>query len=121
MQFTVQESGGVKYALVEDQSEVMVTAQDALDLAAEALYQACECALIPKAKINEAFFDLRTGLAGEILQKFTNFRFRVAIIGDFGGYASKALQDFIYESNNRGKVLFVPTAEEALAIFAKSR
>ena len=32
---------------------------------------------------------------------------KLAIIGDFSGYTSKPLRDFIYESNNGNQVFFV--------------
>ncbi|WP_083996437.1 DUF4180 domain-containing protein [Desulfosporosinus acididurans] len=57
-------------------------------------------------EIFEDFFDLKTKLAGEILQKFVNYHVRIAIVGDFSGYKSKSLKDFIYESNNGKDVFF---------------
>ena len=40
-------------------------------------------------------------MAGEILQKFSNYRVRLAIVGDFTPYSSKSIKDFIYESNKK--------------------
>ncbi len=51
------------------------------------------------------FFILSSGLAGDVLQKFVNYRFRIAVYCDFSKYASKPLKDFIRESN-RGKDVF---------------
>jgi len=56
---------------------------------------------------------LKTGLAGEILQKFSNYYVELAIVGDFSKYSSKNLQDFIYESNKVGRINFVSSVEEA--------
>ena len=53
-------------------------------------------------------------MAGEILQKFSNYRMRLVIVGDFSALESKSLRDFIYESNKGKLVGFVSTAEEAL-------
>ena len=36
--------------------------------------------LIDESQLGPDFFDLRTGLAGEVLQKFTNYRVRLAIV-----------------------------------------
>jgi len=52
---------------------------------------------VHKAAITEEFFDLSTSIAGEVAQKFVNYGFKLAIIGDFSGYASKSLHDYIYE------------------------
>jgi hypothetical protein len=70
--------------------------------------------VIHKENLNESFFDLRSGLAGEILQKVANYRLRLGIVGDYSGYDSKSLRDFIYESNKSNKIVFVGTVEEAL-------
>ena len=75
--------------------------------------------IIHSATLTGSFFDLKTGIAGEILQKFSNYRMRLAIIGDFANVRSKALRDFIRESNTRGTINFVETAEEALSRLEK--
>ena len=54
-------------------------------------------------------------VAGEVLQKFVNYKMRLAIVGDFSHYTSKPLRDFICESNKGSQVGFWPTEEEALA------
>jgi len=63
--------------------------------------------------INPDFFDLKTGFAGEILQKFSNYKVKLAIIGDFSSFTSKSLRDFILESNKHGHINFVSTIDEA--------
>jgi hypothetical protein len=59
----------------------------------------CSSIIIKKENIIDAFFDLKTGIAGDILQKFSNYGMRMAITGDFCNVKSKSLHDFIYESN----------------------
>lgn len=66
-----------------------------------------------------AFYDLKTGLAGAILQKIVNYRLRLAIVGDFSVYKSQALQAFLYECNKGRHIAFLPTEEEAIALFEK--
>ena len=65
--------------------------------------------VIPVSRLAPDFFKLSTGLAGAVLQKCTNYSFRVAIVGDISAYTEKSapLRDFIYESNKRGDVRFV--------------
>ena len=70
--------------------------------------------VIHKACIDESFFDLRSGLAGEVLQKVVNYSRQLGIVGDFSGYKSKSLHDFIYESNKSNTVVFVNTLDDAL-------
>ena len=70
---------------------------------------------IEKSAVAPEFFILSHGLAGEVLQKFINYRAKIAIFGDFSGYTSKPLHDFLYESNRGRDVFFVPTREEVVA------
>jgi hypothetical protein len=71
---------------------------------------------VDKANIAGEFFNLKTGFAGEVLQKVSNYRKRLVILGDFEKVESKSLRDFIYESNRTGKVLFVDTLEKAVKL-----
>ncbi len=70
--------------------------------------------IINKEAIVEDFFILSTRLAGEILQKFITYQFKLAIVGDFSGYTSKPLKDFIYESNHGKDIFFVSSEKEAI-------
>lgn len=73
--------------------------------------------IIKKENMNPEFFDLHTGLAGEILQKISNYQKRLAIVGDYSNLKSKSLIAFIYESNKTKQVIFVDSVEKALEIF----
>jgi len=90
------------------------SSEEILDLIAEAGYQDCIALILHCESLHEDFFDLKTGLAGEILQKFSNYRMKLSVIGDFSGYGGKSLKDFIRESNRTGIITFVESLEEAL-------
>lgn len=94
---------------------VIQTAEDGTQLLADLYYQEFDLIIIRSGHLNPAFFDLKSGLAGEILQKCSNFRVRLSIVGDFRAFASKSLQDFIYESNKGKLVNFVETVAAALS------
>lgn len=113
------EQNGCLVALAEG-SERVGDAQAALDLIANASYAGCVGVIVGRERFREAFFDLRTGLAGEILQKFSNYRMRLAIVGDFGGHPSRALRDFIRECNRGRQVFFAPDQAAALAALCGS-
>jgi hypothetical protein len=58
--------------------------QDLLDLFATASYKYdCGGLIVQKESLIEDFFDLRTGVAGELLQKCSNYRVPFAVVGDF--------------------------------------
>ncbi|GAB1474466.1 DUF4180 domain-containing protein [Bacteroidota bacterium] len=97
--------------------ELLITcSQDGLDIMGELYYEGFDKIIIHSYNITEEFFDLKNGMAGEILQKFSNYRIKLAIVGDFSGYTKKSIRDFIRESNNTGHINFVGTLEEALAL-----
>jgi hypothetical protein len=96
-----------------DKSVPVRTVGDLLDLMANA---ESETLAIHKESLNPDFFDLKTGLAGEMLQKISNYRRRLIIIGDYVDIASKSLRDFIYESNKTGKVIFSEDIEKAVKL-----
>lgn len=102
-------------ALVESPAPLITDPQSALDLLATIKYETgCAQCIVEKSAITEEFFDLSTRLAGEVLQKFTNYHMQMAILGDFSAYPSTALRDFIRESNRGRHFFFVPTREEAV-------
>lgn len=108
-------ANGVEIAVVESGEPLITDVQSALDLVATVRYETdCERIVINKAAIDEPFFDLKTRLAGEVLQKFINYRTKLAIVGDFAVYSSKSLKDFIYECNNGNDFFFLPTEEQAV-------
>jgi hypothetical protein len=102
-------------ALIITDEIVIKDTQSALDLIASAQYENdCDKLIVYKSCVADNFFVLSTGIAGEILQKFINYRKKIAIVGDYSKYTSKPLKDFIYESNNGNSIYFVPSLEEAL-------
>ena len=107
-------SNGIKIAEIQPGSDLIANPDEMLDIMVRAGYMDCSRLVISAETLHKDFFDLKTGLAGEILQKYSNYRMRLAIIGDFTHFRSKSLKDFMRESNNRGVICFVKTLDEAL-------
>ena len=99
---------------VISQAPVITTIEDGIDLLGNVYYQGFDAVILHEKDIATRFFDLKTQMAGEILQKFSNYRIPLIIVGDFGKYESKSLQDFIRESNQGKQVSFVASVEEAI-------
>ena len=89
-------------------------ASDGSDIMGELYFAGSDRIIIHEKNLAAAFFDLKTGIAGEILQKFSNYRMRLAIVGDFGKYESESLKAFISESNRGKEVNFVASRDEAI-------
>jgi hypothetical protein len=115
MKITKLKENDVEIAVVSS-SEILITdVQSALDFIATLNFEAgCDCIILNKSAICEDFFNLKTRLAGEILQKFINYHIKIAIVGDFSVYSSKSLQDFIYESNNGKDLFFLANEKQAV-------
>ncbi|MDM5427927.1 DUF4180 domain-containing protein [Bacillus mycoides] len=107
--------GGMNIAVVRNDTVLISDVQSALDLMATVQYEADSKRIaINKSLISESFFDLKTRLAGDILQKFINYSVKIAIIGDFSMYTSKSLKDFIYECNKGKDVFLLATEQQAI-------
>jgi hypothetical protein len=105
---------GYQYALIETDCAVITDTQTALDSLAQARAQmGCDRMAIPREAFDEAFFKLRTGLLGEVLQKFVNYQMRLAIYGDFSREKSQPLRDFMLESNRGRQAFFAPDEDKA--------
>lgn len=106
---------GKKIAVLSSAELAITDVQSALDLIMTVRYETgAEGIVINKEALTEKFFVLSSGFAGEILQKFVNYRVKFAVYGNFTGYTSKPLKDFIYESNQGKDVFFADTKEKAL-------
>ena len=101
------------HTLAEVTGASIQNAQEALEILINCAYQGAEKIIIHANQLMPDFFDLKSGIAGEILQKVSTYQLRLAIVGDFSQYSSKSLRDFIFESNKVGRVNFVSSVEEA--------
>lgn len=105
----------IDIAIIQSDELLLYDINSALDFIATVNYETeCRNIAINKESIAEDFFNLSSGLAGEILQKFVNYNIKFAIVGDFSKYSSKALKDFIYECNSGKSIFFVPAKQEAI-------
>jgi hypothetical protein len=90
------------------------TDQDAADLVGEALGAGASVVVIPVSRLAGDFFQLRTGVAGAIAQKFVNYRLRLAVVGDISQFTAEsgALRDFVTESNRGAQLWFLDAPED---------
>ena len=119
MKIATLKQNNIEIAVVKSDEVLVRDVQSALDFMATIKYQTgCNHIILAKAAICEDFFDLKTKLAGDILQKFVNYHIKVAIVGDFSSYTSNSLKDFIYESNQGKDVFFLANEAQAAEKFA---
>ncbi|WP_316765263.1 DUF4180 domain-containing protein [Pedobacter frigiditerrae] len=101
-------------AEVTSEDIIINSVEDGLDLLGNLYYDGFDKIIVYEKNITPNFFDLKTGIAGEILQKFSNYRVPLAIIGNFEKYESKSIKDFIFESNKSKHINFVKSLTDAL-------
>jgi len=106
-----REIENVVVAELADEDLLINEVQEMLDLMGDCGVNNCYSIILNEKNINPDFFRLHTGFAGEILQKFSTYGFKLAIVGDFSKYTSKNLQDFIRESNKGNRVFFVENSD----------
>jgi hypothetical protein len=111
---------GATIAQITVDELIINNAEDGLDLLGNLYYQGFDKIIIHQQNITPDFFILKNGLAGEILQKFSNFRVRLAIVGDFSIFTSKSIKDFIFESNKGRHISFVSSLDEAINVLSKN-
>ncbi|WP_314812498.1 DUF4180 domain-containing protein [Porphyromonas endodontalis] len=96
-----------KVAEIITDKVILRSTEDGLDLLGNLYYQGFDKIIIHEKNITPEFFDLRTKIAGEILQKFAQYQMPLIIVGDFSKYKSKSLNDFIFESNKSQQINFI--------------
>ena len=81
----------------------------ALDLMGRLWGLEADWVAVPSSLLGEDFLHLRTGVLGAVVQKFVNYRLRLAVVGDIteAVAASDALRDFVGEANAGAHVWFV--------------
>lgn len=121
MEIQVLEKNRVRMARITCEHVLINAVDDALDLMATIRCQTgCSRIILDSTALTVQFFDLKTRLAGEVLQKFSTYQMKLAIIGDFLHVSSKSLRDFIYESNTGRDIFFVASEAQAVSRLAGS-
>ncbi|MGC4771877.1 DUF4180 domain-containing protein [Micromonospora sp. DT44] len=105
----MQQREGVPVLVCDPAGPPIATEQDALDLIGAAFLGA-QVVAVPADRLDERFFSLGTRFAGDVMQKFVNYRLRLAVVGDISTQlaGSSALRALVHESNRGEQIWFVP-------------
>jgi hypothetical protein len=114
---------GCRVLCYAGEGRALASADDALDVISAAMGGRTDLVWIPVEHLDPRFFDLSTGVAGVILQKLVNYGLRVAVLGDIAPALreSKALRDFVRESNRGRQIWFVASEAELAERLGASR
>jgi hypothetical protein len=100
---------GIRTLFCDPNGPIIRSDRDAIDLVGAALSERCSLVVLPVERLSDAFFQLKSRILGEVIQKFVNYELRLAILGDIDRHlqASRALRDFVYEINCGRQIWFV--------------
>ena len=113
------QTDGLTFLEIHSEEQFINNVQDVLNLFGELYGQYYDGIILYERNITPDFFDLQTKLAGEILQKFSNYRIRLVIVGDWSKYTSRSLEAFITESNRGKTVNFSSSPTEAVKLLSR--
>lgn len=115
MEIVIFENKGMQIAEVLGNPNSLKGVQAVHDLIGELAFNHKVTRVLADRKlVDESFFDLRSGFAGELAQKFTNYRMKLAVLGDFNWIESLAMKAFIHESNLGNTLRFIKDRNRAL-------
>jgi hypothetical protein len=105
----IEEMSGTRVLFIDDDGPPISTNEDASDLISSAWSAHVDFVVVPVHRLDPKFFQLDTLFAGDVLQKFVNYRIRLTVVGDIRRFVaqSQALRDFVWESNRGDHVWFV--------------
>jgi len=111
---TVRDLHGIRVLITAADGPKLASESDSQTFLSAAWEHDAAMVAIPVSRLDAAFFQLSTRLAGAVLQKFVNYRVRLAVIGDVSEWsaASNALRDFIVEANRGRSTWFVADIDE---------
>lgn len=114
MSYAVQQVYDQRLVVFAEAGPMLKSENDVCLFIAPAFEHEAGMIALPVSRLDAAFFQLRSGMAGAVLQKFINYRLRVALLGDITPWLaqSNALQDFVHEANRGEQVWFLPSLAE---------
>ncbi len=102
------------FAEIQSDKELISSVEMGGDLLADVYYQGFDKMILYVHHLSSKFFDLKTGFAGELLQKFANFRMQLFIVGDVAPFSNRRFDEFMIECNKGNQVNFANDLVEVL-------
>ncbi|MFC5060601.1 DUF4180 domain-containing protein [Actinomycetospora atypica] len=100
---------GLRVLTVAAEGPAIQDEASALDVVGDAFGAEAEVVIVPVERLGAAFFELRSGVAGAVVQKFVTYRLRLVVVGDpaHHGPTSGPVDDWIREANRGRDLWFV--------------
>lgn len=94
--------------------EQFQSTKDFLDFVVAYAVPGCTNVLLNQSDLAADFFDLKSGFAGELMQKCSTYHIRLAVVVDFDNIVSERFHELMYESNKGNLVHFYSDTEAAI-------
>lgn len=113
MNYKVVEKDKLKYIECDFSETPLKSEKDALDIIATCMENNANMAIVKEKAFSKDFFNLRTGLAGMILQKFINYQIKVASIIENEDKFNDRFKEMVLEANKGNDFRVFKTITEA--------
>ncbi|WP_340610287.1 DUF4180 domain-containing protein [Xenorhabdus bharatensis] len=123
MKIKVIERDSMCFIHITDTPEPFRSRQDAINIILSHEHRSIAGFIINETCFHPDFFRLKTGIAGEMLQIFVNYRVKIAILGDMTKYTntSTSLRAFIVESHRNNPLFFVSEINDAIRYLSSTK
>ncbi|GAA4780665.1 hypothetical protein GCM10023200_12400 [Actinomycetospora chlora] len=102
---------GVRVLVLDATGPAIAGDEAVLDVVGQALGDGAEVVAIPASRLDPAFAQLASGVAGAVVQKFVNYRLRLVVVGTLGA-TSGPVADWVREANRGRELWFVADLDE---------
>lgn len=108
---TTREFHGVGVLVLDREGPALRDEASALDVIGETFGTGVDVVAVPVERLDPAFGQLSSGVAGAIVQKFVNYRLRLVVVGALGT-TSGPVDDWVREANRGRELWFVADLDE---------
>ncbi len=114
MDMIVMEKNGRKYVEGAPGKVFISSERDALDFAGFCGNNQAPRILLDSENLSDDFFDLKTRLAGDVLQKFINYRIRLAVVIPSSKIGDGRFSEMVREANRGNDFRVFQDKEKAI-------
>lgn len=99
---------------LDEQGPLINGESDAMDVIGDAFGQEAEVVAVPVKRLGPEFFELRSGVAGAVVQKFANYRLHLVVVGDVERRTTSSgpVADWVREADRGRQLWFVADHDE---------
>ena len=108
---TTTELHGVPVLVLDREGPTIRDEAGALDVIGETYGTGVDVVAVPVERLDPAFAQLSSGVAGAVVQKFVNYRLRLVVVGSLRD-TSGPVEDWVREANRGRELWFVADLAE---------